>query len=497
MSRYTQIRTCIAEGPCDWPRRSSRVEIEHAERRSRRRSRDVYITREPASRPRTIRERSSQTRLGLRALQRDQNLPRERMNEARVRVSSLSPRQTLRYRDVWPPPDVLRKRTTVGSGTEPLSDEVWPPPDVVRTHSYREMERSPVQQSSRIIELSPSPPPARTRSTRVVYRSNSQNRRPRSPHSDVREYRRSESQVRMTSHPRQFTTVIPDRRTILRESDETSSNTESTRTRPDSPNRNTSKPMGMDDETSYRQRSYIRDSERSTMVEVGSPRVQFACEGGERSAQESRSRVTYADDEPPNGKIDNHIRYRYVERPPSPPTDSMQRLKIRETSPLPSSKTYDKMHTSYRHSGSPGPYNHIHIRRTSIPPHPPRGRMLHRSPSPPLKRQVYPSYRYVSRTEATERTRSVTPPRVSLRSNRGRTRDHDEYQLTDSGSNADGDGGNTGTRSRYGIGESRRPATFVGERRPTRLLEGGSERCEFRALTGRGQRVADRSWRDV
>jgi hypothetical protein len=497
ISRYTRVRTCIAEEPCDWPRRSSRVEFEHSERRGRRRSRDVYVTRQPASRPRIIREKSSQTRLGLGVLQRDQNSPREWAGEARVQVSSLSPRRASRYGDAWPPPDVLPLRPTVKASTEHISDEVWPPPDVIRTHSYRRMERSPARQSSRIIELSPSPPPARTISTRVTYRSNSRDRRPRSPHDVIREYRRSESQVRMASHPRPFRTVIPDRRTDLRGSDETSSNTESTRTRLDSPDRNMPRPAGMDRETSYRRRSYLRDSERSTRVEVGSPRVKFVSEEEERPAQEIRSRATYADDEPPSERPDNRLRYRYVERPSSPPTETMQRMKMREPSPLPSRKTYDDTRATYERRASPDSYNNIRIRHTSISPHPPRGRMLRRSPSPSPNRQAYPRYRHVSRAEAVERTRLITPPRQSQRSDRGRARDYDEYELTGSGSEADGDGSNTGIRSWRGIDERGHPVTFVEEIRSARLLEGGSDRGEFHALNGGMQRVTDRSWRDV
>jgi hypothetical protein len=496
MSRYTRVRTCIAEEPCDWPRRSSRVEFEHSERRGRRRSRDVYVTGQPTSRPGIIREKSSQTRLGLGALQRDQHLPREWTGEARVRVSSLSPRRASGYGDAWPPPDVLPMRPTVNADTEHLSDGVWPPPDVIRTHSYRRMERSPVRQSSRIIELSPSPPPARTRSTRVTYRSDSRDRRPRSPHDVIHEYRRSESQVRIASHPRPFRTVIPDRRTDLRGSDETSSNTESTRTRLDSPDHNMPRPAGMDRGTSCRRRSYLHDSERSTRVEVGSPRVQFVSEGEERPSQEIRSRATYADDEPPSDRPDNHIRYRYVERPSSPPTETMQRMNIREASSLPSRKIHDDTRATYERRTSPDSYN-IRIRQTSISPHPPRGRMLRRSPSPPPNRQAYPRYRHVSRAEAIESTRLTTPPRQSLRSDRGRARDYDEYELTDSGSEAEGDGSNAGIRSWRGIDERGYPATFVEEVRSTRLLEGGSGRSEFNALSGGRHRVADRSWRDV
>jgi hypothetical protein len=252
----------------------------------------------------------------------------------------------------------------------------------------------------------------------------------------------------------------------------------------------------MDRGTSCRRRSYLHDSERSTRVEVGSPRVQFVSEGEERPSQEIRSRATYADDEPPSDRPDNHIRYRYVERPSSPPTETMQRMNIREASSLPSRKIHDDTRATYERRTSPDSYN-IRIRQTSISPHPPRGRMLRRSPSPPPNRQAYPRYRHVSRAEAIESTRLTTPPRQSLRSDRGRARDYDEYELTDSGSEAEGDGSNAGIRSWRGIDERGYPATFVEEVRSTRLLEGGSGRSEFNALSGGRHRVADRSWRDV
>jgi hypothetical protein len=91
----------------------------------------------------------------------------------------------------------------------------------------------------------------------------------------------------------------------------------------------------------------------------------------------------------------------------------------------------------------------------------------------------------------------ITPPRQSQRSDKGRAREYDAYELTDSGSEADGDGSNAGIRSWRGIDERGNPATFVKEIRSTRLLEGGSDRGEFNALSGGRHRVADRSWRDV
>jgi hypothetical protein len=185
-SSYTRIRSCTAEKPCDWPRESVHidVEIDREERRGRQRSRErVYVYRRSPTRPRVIRQSSSQTRLGLRALQQDHLMPRERINQTRMRISSLSPHRASRYDGVWPPPDVVPMKPSREERPQHMThanpnltsrDEVWPPPDVVRTHSYRKVSVSPIRrQSSRIIELSPSPPPLRRQSSRVEIRSES------------------------------------------------------------------------------------------------------------------------------------------------------------------------------------------------------------------------------------------------------------------------------------------------------------------------------------
>ncbi|KAF2035964.1 hypothetical protein EK21DRAFT_44080, partial [Setomelanomma holmii] len=285
MSSYTRIRSCTAEDPCDWPRESVRVDIEQSEQRGRRRDREeVRVYRHSPSRPRIIRQSSSQTRLGLRVLQ-DQGPPRMMRAEARIRVSSLSPRRESRYDKIWPPPDVVPTQPSRSGDTVPppwmnpnitSQDEVWPPPDVVPTHSYRKVAVSPPRrQSSRIIELTPSPPPVRTRSTRVVYRSESRERRPRSPspvHVKYSEERRvEEAEERVMSHPRPYRSVLPDHRNFIRTSDETSSNDYTARGRPESPSRSILKPPRGDRETS-RRRTSMRESQQSTTVEVGGPK---------------------------------------------------------------------------------------------------------------------------------------------------------------------------------------------------------------------------------
>jgi hypothetical protein len=482
-SRDTRIRTCTADEPCEWPTRSSRIDVNYFEHRGRRRIREeVHVTRHLASPSYIIREGSSHARIGLRTLQRERSLLRGSRGDMRGRASSLSPRRPSAYRGVWPPPDVVRMSAGVDTAP-PMSDEVWPPPDVLRTHSHssRKATRNPMRQSSRIIELSPSPPPVRTRSTRLSYRGELQERRPRSPSDDIREYRRSESQVRMASHPRPFRTVMSDRRTFLKESDETFSNTESSRSRLDSPNRGRSKPADTDQETPYRRQSYPHESGQSIREDFGSPRVQFVSKREGRPAQESRGRATYADGEYADGKFDNCVRYRYVERPTSPQTDSKQRADLRQASPpSPRRKTYDDTYAGRRRRASPpGFYEGIRIRQSSISP-----------PSPPSpKRSIYPHYRHIPRLEAMARTRSHTPPEQR----RVKSRDYDD--LTESGS--DHDGSIAEVRSWRGIDESGRPATFAEERKTMRLLEQGSERGgggEYKAL---GARLASMSWRDV
>ncbi|OAL07170.1 hypothetical protein IQ06DRAFT_355232, partial [Phaeosphaeriaceae sp. SRC1lsM3a] len=287
-SSFTRIRSCTAEHPCDWPRESVHidVEIDRDERRGRRRSRErVFVYRRSPSRPRVIRQSSSQTRLGLRVLQQDQRMPRECMNQTRVRVSSLSPHRASRYDGVWPTPDVVpmqaskSERPQHATYTNPnltSRNEVWPPPDVVRTHSYRRVSDSPLRrQSSRIIELSPSPPPSRRRSSRVEIRSESIERRHRSVSPARVRFREGQQNraaaARMMAHPQPFRPVVRERQGTRPSDDLTASMDDMPRSRPGSPGRGILKQPGGYRETPRREMS-MRDSQQSTAVEVGGSR---------------------------------------------------------------------------------------------------------------------------------------------------------------------------------------------------------------------------------
>jgi hypothetical protein len=466
---YTRVRTCTAEEPCDWPRRSVQVEIDNSERRGRRRSRDeIYASwKTDHLRPRIIRESSSQTRLGLRTLQRSP--PRGSKNETRVGVSSLSPGRS-RYEGVWPPPDVVRSRPSRSDEPYSASDEVWPPPDVVRTHSYR--KASPPRPSPRIVELSPSPPPERRRTIRSSYRNDSPERQPR------RSVRRSESRIRIDSRPRPYRTVVPDHRE-LSQSDETSIN--------DVPSGPTSrgilKPADMTYETSYKRRTNMRDSQQNTTVEVGGPRVQFASEQREG---------THYRDEPADEKYELYRRYenhRCVDEPASPPIDRMERLHIQRSSPSPQ-RRYEEIRIDRARRISPSPqrrYEEVRVRHVSVSPAPARERTLRRPPSPPSpRRSAYPGFRHVSKTQALERTRSVTPPR-------SRKQIDSADDVTDS--EDEERGRRVEVRTWRGIDENGQPATFVEERSKVRMIEQGSVGgSDFRPLT---DRLATRSWREV
>lgn len=466
---YTRVRTCTADEPCDWPREPIQVDIDHSDRRGRRRSRDeIYASwKTDHLRPRIIKEGSSRANIGLRTLQRSP--PRSYGNTTRVRVSSLSPGRS-RYNRVWPPPDVVRMDTLRPNEPHPASDEVWPPPDVVRTHSYR--KQSPPRSSPRIVELSPSPPPAHSRTSRVSYREVSEERRPRSP------LCRSKSRIRIQSHSRPYRTVIPDHR-VFSTSEETSTNDAGSETI----SRGILKPADMTYETSYRRRTSLRDSQQSTNVEVGGPRVQFASE---------RSKEPHPNDRPDDGKFEAYHRYearRYVDEPASPPIDRMERLHIRRSSPS-SQPHYDEISIDRARRISPSPsrrYEEVRVRHISVSPPPPRKHEARPPPSPPSFEQPRSlGYRHVSHAKTIERARSVTPPP-------SRKQISSEDDVTDS---EDDDGGHLiEVRSWKGIDENGRPATFVEERRNVRMVDQGSvSGSEFRPLS---ERLAARSWREA
>ncbi|KAH7076761.1 hypothetical protein BKA63DRAFT_552629 [Paraphoma chrysanthemicola] len=505
MSSYTRIRSCTADEPCDWPRESVRIDIDHAERRGRRRDREeVRVYRYFPSRPRIIRQSTSQTRLGLRVLQQEDRPPRM-MREARIRVSSLSPRRASRYDEIWPPPDVVPTKLSRSGEALSLSrinpnfasqDAVWPPPDVVPTHSHRKVAASPPRRpSSRIIELTPSPPPARNRTTRMAYRSESRERHVDSPltkRASFREERQTEeAEERVMSHPRPYRSILPEHRNFTSISDEISSTDYMPRGHPDSPGRSILKPSGGDRETSRRRMS-MRESQQSTTVEVGGPRVHFTSERkseGEppelRGGESHREEIRRFSEEYDHYRDYSH--HRYVDDQLAPPAEDMERLRIRRSPPSPQRSYEEEIRIDRARRISPSPprrYDEIRVRHVSPLPPRERGRPAHVTSSP--ERPAYSGYRHVERAQAVSRTRSISPPRIQ----RPVSEDMTESDSAHSGEV-------TEVRKWRGIDENGQPATFVEERRTVRMLEQGSERgtaSEFRPLN---ERLGSRSWRDV
>jgi hypothetical protein len=474
---YTRVRTCTADDPCDWPREPVYIEIDDSERRGRRKDRDeIYASwKTDHLNPYVIRENSSRANVGLRTVQRSP--PRGHKTMTRERVSSLSP-EVSRYEGVWPPPDVVRMAPSKPSTPFPASDEIWPPPDVVRTHSYR--KQSSNRRSSRIVELSPSPPPTRSKTPTISYRARSEERRPRSP------VRRSESHVRLKPHSRPYRTVVTDRRAYI-ESDDGSTNGASS----DPVGHGILKPSDMTHETEYRRRTTLRDSQQSTNVEVGGPRVQFV------PSERGRPHSSQKHDAATHERYSRSESYHYVDRPASPPIDRIERLHIRHSSPSPQ-RVINEIRVDRARRISPSPprrYERMHervcVRYVSVsptrqasapasrPPIPP-------PPSPPRERTLRSGYRHVSSATMGDRTHSLTPPP---------SQNHtvSEADVTDS---EDEQGSLVEVRSWRGIDQNGQPATFVEERRRTRMIEQGSVgESEFRPLTERLQH--SRSWRDV
>lgn len=505
-SSFTRIRSCTAEQPCDWPRQSVHidVEIDRDERRGRQRSRErVYVYRRSPSRARVIRQSSSQTRLGLRAIQQDHPMPRERMNQTRIRVSSLSPHRALRYD--WPPPDIVpmrssrpeRQPTTHLNPNLTSRDEVRPPPDIVRTHSYRKVSVSPVRrQSSRIIELSPSPPPLRRRASRIEIRSESvERRRPSISPARVRfrDDRQSETaQARMMAHPQPYRRVVSDCQDQRTSDDVTASIDDMSRSRTSSPSRSILKQPGGYRETLRRQMS-MRGSQQSTAVEVGGNRVHFdgprradrppSVERGRRGAAIDRRR--WSDE---YEHVHDYTRRRYVDDP-RPPVKEMDHLRIRR-SPSPGQSYEEEIRIDRARGISPSPprrFEEVRVRHVS--PLPPRDhdRTPQPAPSPaPPDRPPIPGVRHVSRAEVPSQARPRSPP-PPLRPASEDMTDSDSARSDEI----------TEVRTWRGIDENGKPATFVEERRTTRMLEQGSDRgsqADFRAMS---ERLMSRSWRDV
>lgn len=535
-SRYTRIRKCSADEPCDWPREPFRSSTGYDEGRGRQRTReDAYMRRSSSSRPRTVRRVSSQARLGLQALQQPSSDSRR---ERTVRASSSSPRPSPRYTsEVWPPPDIVRIQPTRSDGAypappEPLPsraatyDGAWPPPDIVRTQSYRDTERKSLRrQSSRIIELSPSPPPSRPK---VVYRSESQERRPTSrsisPVCIVSrgEARSEEAQTRLMSHPRPFRRVVP------RPSDETSSNGGNSTPRPraESPSYSISKASSTPThEPPYhhrlRRQPSMRETEHSMHVEVGGPRVHFG-----------RNQQVFEPPPPPPQPVEHPARPRYHTHDQTSNTArTSAHYRTYSRSPPPSSQDYNRIHLSHHHQRrrrrsevSPPPphrlhddeiriarhrhresspqlvtrFEELHVRRNTSPGASQRHRASHRhsaspspSPSPSPERALHRShsfYRHVSRAEA-----RLPLPRLRSKDRLADDEDEDDDH-TDSGSAREAHV--LEVRSYKGVDGKARSASFVRERSRARMLAAGSERGGEYADLGRRERVT-RVWRDA
>jgi hypothetical protein len=474
---YTRVRTSTAEDRCDWPRESVYIDIDESERRGRRKDRDeIYATwGTDHLNPYVIKEGSSRANIGLRTVQRSP--PRGHKTTTRERVSSLSP-ELSRYEGVWPPPDVVRMTPSKPSTPYPTSEEVWPPPDVVPTHSYR--KQSSTRRSSRIVELSSSPPPTRSKASRTSYRARSEERRPRSP------VRRRESHVRLQSHSRPYRTVLTDRRAYI-ESDDGSTNGASS----EPVGHGILKPSDMTHETEYRRRTTLRDSQQSTNVEVGGPRVQFA------PSERGRPHSTHRHNDATHERYSRSESYHYVDRPASPPIDRIERLHIRHSSPSPQRIINEIRVDRARRISPPLPQRYermrekVRVRYVSVSPSrqasaPSSRPLTPPPPPPPRERTLRPGYRHVSSATMADRTHSLTPPL-------SRKRTVSEADVTDS---EDEQGSLVEVRSWRGIDENGQPATFVEERRRTRMIEQGSVGgSEFRPLAERLQ--YSRSVRDV
>jgi hypothetical protein len=498
MSSFTRVRSCTAQEPCDWPGEDVRIDIEQYERRGRQRSRDTVFVHRSPSRPHMIRQSSSQTRLGLRGLQRESRVPNV-FKSTRIRMSSLSPRRASRYEELNPHPDVVRSARSQEMPPPPTNanqrdaDEVWPPPDGVRAHLFRKVEVDPPRRpSSRIVELTPSPPPEGRR-TRVVYRSESVERRRRSVSRgrlrDLEDQRAAEAEARVKSHPRAYRTVHPEERNFRQTSDETFTSEDLYLNRH---GRRESPPGGIlkvrvDDREQSRRREGMRESQESTTVEAGGPRVHFSSGRRiEEQAPYSRDRPRYVDDVRPRDE-EFELKFsqrRYVEDP-TPPVEEMERVRIRRRSQSPRAQYEEEIRIDRTRGLSPSPSRHVeHVRIRHVSPAPPRERAPR---SPPLEdRREVSGFRHVSREEVVSRTQSVTLPRA------GRPVEDD---MTDSDSAHSGE--IVEVRTWKGINENGKPATFVEERRRVRMLEQGSERggqAEFRPLN---ESAPMRSWRDV
>lgn len=290
------------------------------------------------------------------------------------------------------PPRVVAREGRVSVGLRALQAGKSPPPDAAHL-GYTRHGMFPLHSglpahlpSSRIVELSPSPPPERERRTRVVFQGLSRECRPpdrtrcRSP-SPVRvsrRERRSGVANQIAAHPAPFRTVMPDCRSFVEEFDGSLS--------PEPAPRRSSSMRGilrnapLEYETSYqRQRDENAESELPEIRSSWLPPT--AVRDSRVSGDEFRFNY-------------NHERHkRITDTPPSPPIERIERLRIRNVSPPPLNRYEDEIR--FRHvSPHPRQSEDVRVRRTS-PPSTGRGRTAHP--------QVL-----LSHSEAIERRRSIS-----------------------------------------------------------------------------------------
>jgi hypothetical protein len=352
-------------------------------------------------------------------------------------------------------------------------------------------------------------------------------------HTRVREEYR-EAETRMAEHPMPYR-VLPDQRSFSggHEGHEGFAKSphgapRSLYEHPQLPSGGILKQPGMNRQTSYRHETAMRESQESTTVEVGGPKVQFTTEAERRAEkimldrnweQSRRHVLDQTSDDYDYFHRRETARYR-TEDPQSMPITSFEKLRIRRPSPIRgpydeirvrhvSPRRYEELRVRQhsperqfdkarvRHVSPPrGGTREVNVRYESPPPprgepsadifvrhrspqrhtsdeihyryipEPRRGRSIPRDTSPDRPRATY---RAVERREIIERGSSLPPLRKE------KEKDWDQVTATDS----DGSGELVDVRTFKGIDENGQPAVFVEERRRVRLIEeekGGSER---------------------
>ncbi|KAF2187092.1 hypothetical protein K469DRAFT_749468 [Zopfia rhizophila CBS 207.26] len=370
--KYTHIRSCTADEPCDFPNRGIHIRINNmgcedahrGRRRSRSHSDDIRVVRRvrSASRGNSFDRSHSRTRIGLRLLQDSPSPPRV-----------IRKRPIIRYRSPTPSCEAIRSSTT---RIIQRSASVSPPPRAYRPRSI-------------------SPLPYRRR----------------------QEQHSSDAEKRVASYPMPYSCqpVLPDHRAFYNEASPSASPSSQSRVssqndrRSPSQTRGILKPSGHVRETAHRRRMSLHRSAESTMVEVGGPRVQFAADtrGTKQAAEstdtwkkEARSGRYGGDGQMSNEDYDyNYYQRRDVEggyqyhRAPSPPAMDIERLSIRTVSPPPRGRTPNRSSTPYPNSYDPAHSpSSSRTHSTYIYLHPPANSDRAPPPAPPTPRLRSRSY---------------------------------------------------------------------------------------------------------